>query len=80
MNLHMPTVIVTLIVSAAIFFSAAMAFLPENTAIETVERELTAEQETAVECHELLNFWWDTPEDSVAEDAAFEKVMDVCLP
>ena len=75
MRLDIPTVIVTLIVSAAIFFSAAIAFLPESTVVETVEvgRELTDSEELAVDCYEIMEMYFNSPEDSPEEDAAFDE-------
>ena len=73
MRLDIPTVIVTLIVSAAIFFSAAIAFLPENTVERIVERELTDSEELAVDCYEIMDVYFNSPEDSPEEDEAFDE-------
>jgi len=73
MRLDIPTVIVTLIVSAAIFFSAAIAFLPESTVERIVETELTDSEELAVDCYEIMEMYFNSPEDSPEEDAAFDE-------
>ncbi len=76
MRLDIPTVIVTLIVSAAIFFSAAIAFLPESTVVETVERELTDSEELAVDCYEIMEVYFSSPEGSPEEDETFDAQED----
>ena len=86
MKLHIPTVLLTLAVAAALFVPVTVMVVAgryegaTRQAVTPVERKLTAEQVQAVSCLDAFGAWWDSPEDSPEEDAAFDGLMDVCLP
>ena len=78
----MPTAIITLIISASIFFTAALVVWPTGT-VETVEvkREFTEDQELWMSCYQLFDFYLAADEDSAAyQDAEIELVRQGCWP
>ena len=77
MRLHIPTVIVTLIISASIFFTAALVVWPADA----VEVEFTEDQELWMSCYQLFDFYLDADEDSAAyQDSEIELARQGCWP
>ena len=80
---YIVVILAAVVITVAALAAGTVITVYEGETVEKiveVERDLTAREQAAIDCYDLFDVWWDTPEDTLEETRALDAVFEGCVP